>query len=164
MRARRVRVERRDSAATGGHGISRMSGEAGRGDSLRMATSMPPALTLRAVANSRNSRPLRSRLRTKTGMASGSRLHWRRSFWRLLAFMLTRPQRVQIAIKSTQTAKSAGKVRRNRSKPRCSRAQYGQNLNRSGVSRHLIHLLFTRRGVQTNPNHGVKVQSFATLG
>ena len=46
---------------------------------LRTANNIPPALTLRAVANSRNSFPFSSRLRTKTGMARGSRGHFRLS-------------------------------------------------------------------------------------
>src|SRR4029077_2691547 len=48
------------------------------------ATSIPPALILRAVANSRNSLPFSSRLRTKTGIAKGSRLHFRLSVSGLL--------------------------------------------------------------------------------
>lgn len=48
---------------------------------------MPPALTLRDVANSRLSRPLLSWLRTKTGIASGSLDHLRRSFTGLRSAM-----------------------------------------------------------------------------
>jgi hypothetical protein len=50
-----------------------------RGKERRRAIKAPPAETLRAVANSRASLPFSSRLRTKTGMASGSRGHLRRS-------------------------------------------------------------------------------------
>jgi hypothetical protein len=49
------------------------------GKERRTATSAPPAEILRAVANSRNSFPFSSRLRTNTGMARGSRVHLRRS-------------------------------------------------------------------------------------
>jgi hypothetical protein len=66
-------------AARGALGISSRT-LAERGKERRTATRAPPAETLRAVANSRNSLPLSSRLRTKTGMASGKRIHWRRSF------------------------------------------------------------------------------------
>jgi hypothetical protein len=61
------------------------------GNTLRMATSIPPALTLSAVANSRNSLPLPSRLRTKTGIAKGNLVHLRRSVARLDRFMQTFP-------------------------------------------------------------------------
>jgi len=139
VRARKVRVDRRVRAVTGGQGISRVSGEAGRGESLRMATSMPPALTLSAVANSRNSRPLRSRLQTKTGMASGSRLHWRRSFWRLLAFMLTRPQ----ASTGCQTAPKLPNLR-----PKCGETggndgAFGRNTGKTLEDRALAGFSFT---------------------
>jgi hypothetical protein len=49
------------------------------GKERRTATSAPPAEILRAVANSRNSFPFSSRLRTNTGMARGRRVHLRRS-------------------------------------------------------------------------------------
>src|SRR5581483_12103934 len=45
----------------------------------RTATRAPPAETFNAVANSRNSLPLSSLLRTKTGIASGNLGHCRRS-------------------------------------------------------------------------------------
>jgi len=45
----------------------------------RSAIKAPPAETFSALANSSNSLPFSSRLRTKTGMARGSRLHLRRS-------------------------------------------------------------------------------------
>src|SRR5581483_6143705 len=60
----------------------------GKGGGIRrIATSIPPALTFRAVANSRNSFPLPSRLRTNTGIASGSLVHLRRSFLGRSLFM-----------------------------------------------------------------------------
>src|ERR1700716_1187799 len=55
------------------------------------ATSIPPALILSAVANSRNSLPFSSRLRTKTGIAKGSRLHFRLSASGLLWFTQNPP-------------------------------------------------------------------------
>ena len=65
-------------AAKGALGISsRMRADDAR--ERRTANSAPEALMFRAVANSRNSLPFSSRLRTKTGMASGSRGHCRRS-------------------------------------------------------------------------------------
>ena len=65
-------------AAKGALGISRMTCAVG-GKDRRTATRAPPALTFRAVANSRNSLPFSSRLRTNTGMARGNRVHLRRS-------------------------------------------------------------------------------------
>ena len=82
--------QERKCAATGALGISsRIWATAGK--TRRTATSMPPALTFRAVANSRNSFPFSSRLRTKTGMASGSLDHLRRSPAGRTAFMQTFP-------------------------------------------------------------------------
>jgi hypothetical protein len=43
------------------------------------ATNAPPAEIFQAVANSRNSFPVSSALRTKTGIAKGRRSHFRRS-------------------------------------------------------------------------------------
>jgi hypothetical protein len=65
-------------AATGALGISSLIWLT-VGRTRRMATSIPPALTFNDVANSRNSLPFRSRLRTKTGIASGNLVHFRRS-------------------------------------------------------------------------------------
>jgi hypothetical protein len=65
-------------AAKGALGISRMTCAVG-GKDRRTATNAPPALTFRAVANSRNSLPFSSRLRTNTGIARGNRVHLRRS-------------------------------------------------------------------------------------
>ena len=71
------------SAASGALGISnRICVLAAK--PRRTASSIPPALTLRAVANSRNSFPLPSRLRTKTGMAKGNLGHFRLSVCLLL--------------------------------------------------------------------------------
>src|SRR5882762_4870165 len=70
------------------------------------ATSIPPALILRAVANSRNSLPLSSRLRTKTGIAKGSRVHFRLSVSGLLWFTQTPPVRFLTPVSSTSGAKS----------------------------------------------------------
>jgi len=88
VRAFRVRAARgrRAIAATGALGISsRICATAGK--TRRIATSIPPALTFSEVANSRNSLPLSSLLRTKTGIASGSRAHLRRSLADLPPFM-----------------------------------------------------------------------------
>jgi hypothetical protein len=85
--ARRLReaLGKAARAANGALGISsEMAAEGPR--TRRTATSMPPALTLRAVANSRHSLPLSSRLRTKTGIASGNRTHLRRSPRTLFVF------------------------------------------------------------------------------
>lgn len=80
-RARKVRAARGRpvAAASGALGISSMTCAA-FGKERRTATNAPPALTFNAVANSRNSLPFSSRLRTKTGIANGSRVHFRRSF------------------------------------------------------------------------------------
>ena len=90
--ARRSREARGSSATadTGALGISSwMTASAGR--TLRTATSMPPALTFRAVANSRDSLPSLSRLRTNTGMAKGRRDHLRRSVWGRAVFKRAAP-------------------------------------------------------------------------
>jgi hypothetical protein len=90
--ARKVReaLGNKATAATGALGISsRIWATAGR--VRRIATNIPPALTFRAVANSRNSLPFPSRLRTKTGIASGNLAHFRRSFRPLAPFMQTSP-------------------------------------------------------------------------
>src|SRR5207244_2588307 len=78
------------NAATGALGISRRIW-ATAGNARRIATNIPPALTLRAVANSKKSLPFPSRLRTKTGIASGNRVHFRRSVDALVPFMQTSP-------------------------------------------------------------------------
>ena len=69
------------SAAAVAKGALGISSEtcAESGKERRTATSAPPAEILRAVANSRNSFPFSSRLRTNTGMARGRRVHLRRS-------------------------------------------------------------------------------------
>jgi hypothetical protein len=78
------------NAATGALGISsRIWAIAGR--TRRIATNIPPALTFRAVANSRNSLPFPSGLRTNTGIANGNLAHFRRSFRPLAPFMQTSP-------------------------------------------------------------------------
>ena len=64
---------------SGALGISSKK-RAARGNRRRTATRIPPALMLRAVANSNASLPLPSLLRTKMGIARGSRFHRRRSF------------------------------------------------------------------------------------
>ena len=80
-RARSVRAALGSAAvlASGALGISSKTCADGGGE-RRTATSAPPAQMLSAVANSRNSLPFSSRVRTKIGMAKGSRTHWRRSF------------------------------------------------------------------------------------
>jgi hypothetical protein len=47
------------------------------GKQRRTATNAPPAETFKAVANSKDSFPSSSRLRTKMGIASGRRGHFR---------------------------------------------------------------------------------------
>jgi hypothetical protein len=64
--------------AKGALGISSVTC-AESGKERRTATRAPPAETFRAVANSRNSFPFSSRLRTNTGIANGRRVHLRRS-------------------------------------------------------------------------------------
>src|ERR1700682_1658908 len=66
------------AVANGALGISSETG-AESGKERRTAPSAPPAEILRAVANSRNSFPFSSRLRTNTGIARGRRVHLRRS-------------------------------------------------------------------------------------
>jgi hypothetical protein len=69
------------SAAAVAKGALGISSEtcAESGKERRTATKAPPAEILRAVANSRNSLPFSSRLRTNTGIARGRRVHLRRS-------------------------------------------------------------------------------------
>src|SRR5215467_12247479 len=83
MRMARARSVRDDfgneaEAARGALGISSRT-RADWGRARRSAINAPPPPMLSAVANSRNSLPLSSRLRTKTGMASGKRSHLRDS-------------------------------------------------------------------------------------
>lgn len=81
VRARRMReaLGNAEVETSGAQGISRMTCvESGK--QRRKATKAPPAEMFNAVANSSVSLPLSSRLRTKTGMASGRRGHFRRSF------------------------------------------------------------------------------------
>jgi hypothetical protein len=89
MRIARARSVRDDfgneaEAARGALGISRRT-RADWGKARRSAIRAPPPPMLSAVANSRNSLPLSSRLRTNTGIAKGRRSHFRSSrsalFW-----------------------------------------------------------------------------------
>jgi hypothetical protein len=83
--ARRVRVDRGRAApsAKGALGISNRTDPDNVGE-RRTTTKAPPALILRAVANSNRSLPFSSRLLTNTGIERGNRTHLRRSFsgWR----------------------------------------------------------------------------------
>jgi len=72
-------------AAKGALGISSKTCAAS-GNERRTATRTPPAETFNAVANSKNSLPFSSRLRTNTGIASGKRGHLRRSVSALRRF------------------------------------------------------------------------------
>src|SRR5271163_2060053 len=78
--ARRFRAAfgRPANAARGALGISRETWPA-EGMERRTATNIPPAETLRAVANSRYSLSDSAPLVTKTGIAKGKRGHCRRS-------------------------------------------------------------------------------------
>ena len=79
-RARRIREAPGKVAAeaSGALGISnRTCDESGR--ERRTATRAPPAEMFKAVANSNKSLPFSSRVRTKTGIASGKRSQLRRS-------------------------------------------------------------------------------------
>jgi hypothetical protein len=84
------------------------------GKTRRIATNIPPALTFSAVANSRNSFPLLSRLRTKTGIANGSRVHFRRSVSRPAPFMQSSP----LFAKQAPEAHHGPNLRSNRSEIR----------------------------------------------
>src|SRR5207253_5874186 len=81
------------------------------------ATSIPPALILRAVANSRNSLPFSSRLRTKTGIAKGSRLHFRLSVSGLLSITQAPPVPFLTPVSSISGAKSGNKSGTTGTKP-----------------------------------------------
>ena len=91
--ARRFRMTLGNSAiaANGALGISSPTC-ATEGIERRTATSMPPAETLRAVANSRNSCSASVWLLTKTGMAKGNRGHRRRSTFGAASFTHTPSQ------------------------------------------------------------------------
>src|SRR6202158_2804121 len=69
----------------GAAGVSRRTC-AESGKERRTATSAPPAEMFNAVANSNNSFPSSSRLRTKMGIASGRRGHFRVSISGLRPF------------------------------------------------------------------------------
>ena len=70
-------------SAKGALGISNRTDPDNVGE-RRTTTKAPPALILRAVANSNRSLPFSSRLLTNTGIERGNRTHLRRSFsgWR----------------------------------------------------------------------------------
>src|SRR5207302_3375921 len=91
----RVTVGRAAKAAKGALGISSETC-AVEGMERRTATSIPPAETLRAVANSRNSLSASVLLRTKTGMAKGKRGHCRRSAVGVLPFTPTHTPSCQV--------------------------------------------------------------------
>jgi hypothetical protein len=88
--ARRVRdaLGRAARAARGALGISSETSTA-PGRDRRTATSIPPADTLRAVANSRNSLSSSILLLTNTGIARGRRAHRRRSALGVFGFTHT---------------------------------------------------------------------------
>jgi len=87
VRARRVREAFGNELpeTNGALGISRET-RAESGKERRTATRAPPAEILRAVANSNDSFPSSSRLRTKIGIASGKRGHFRFSISGFLCF------------------------------------------------------------------------------
>jgi len=134
--ARNVREARGSdaNAATGALGISRRIC-AMAGSIRRIATSIPPALTFKAVANSRNSLPLPSRLRTKTGIASGNRAHLRRSFPAVAPLMQTFPSLSPPSDRSTSGAKSQANTVRNRQRKPESRHLRPRNRQGNGSMR-----------------------------
>lgn len=87
VRARKVRdaLGNELPETKGALGISKET-RAESGKERRTAINAPPAEMLRAVANSNNSRPSSSRLRTKIGIASGKRGHFRFSISGLCRF------------------------------------------------------------------------------
>ena len=103
------------------------------GKERRTTTKAPPAEMLMAVANSSESLPLPSRARTKTGMASRNRVHFRSSFFDKLrgtcnirqsgVLALVRPHLMGQTWESTKNA-------RGRSKPRHWQANYPSSLTR----------------------------------
>src|SRR5207237_7141817 len=117
MRTDRVRTVREAlgrpaAVARGALGISSETC-AESGKERRTATSAPPAETFRAVANSRNSFPFSSRLRTNTGIANGRRVHLRRSISGLRRFNpapLETNVRPKVPHLGGQTAHASGKT------------------------------------------------------
>lgn len=78
------------------------------GNERRTATSAPHAETFKAVANSNNSLPSSSRLRTNTGMASGRRGHFRRSVSALRGFKQALSDKIWHISSRTLWANAAG--------------------------------------------------------
>ena len=131
----------------------------------RIATSIPPALTFKAVANSRNSLPLPSRLRTKTGIASGNRAHFRRSFPALAPFMQTFPSQLAPCHQEHLRGQMSGKYR---SETRKENQIPPSRTAKPARKREFAALLFAlhsafRKPAQRTPKL-TKVQAFATLG
>ena len=149
------------NAATGALGISsRICAIAGR--ARRIATSIPPALTFKAVANSRNSLPLPSRLRTKTGIASGNLAHFRRSLPALSTVHADLSIALSVTSGSTLGAKCPAKFRgQTRQEHRvCARLRL-QNQQSSGVSRACyLRFLFAFAEIQPSAPQAIKSASF----
>src|SRR5271169_2610179 len=134
------------------------------GSIRRIATSIPPALTFKAVANSRNSLPLLSRLRTKTGIARGNRAHLRRSFPALAPFMQTFPSLsppptgAHEGPNLRQTPYETGKGNQN---PAISDRETRKEAGVCGAS---VRLTFGFGKPAERAPRLAKVQAFATLG
>src|SRR3979411_1300124 len=107
----RMLREARGSPANVARGALGISSEtcADNASARLTATSIPPALILRAVANSRNSLPLSSRLRTKTGSAQSDRPHLRLPVSGLLWFTQTPSVPFLTPVSSISGAKSGNK-------------------------------------------------------
>ena len=142
MRARSVRdaLGRLVVAARGALGISSKTCADG-GKERRTATRAPPADTFSAVANSRKSLPLSSRLRTNTGIASGSLGHFRRSisgFRRFKFIPSNRKLTLQLRHLSCQTAQLP--LSNFRPAPQILASASSNSLHRSCV--HCVRLFF----------------------
>lgn len=166
VRARRLREAwgKAAKAASGALGISRVTG-AVKESCRRTATSIPPALTFSAVANSRDSFPCSSRLRTKTGIASGSRAHFRRSLRGF--FALTRTSWRGLTTSSTgapRGPKPGRKVGENGTIPDQGVRSVAEIRNKTGNSVRDVRSSFALGGAVGPGLHHSEVQRFATLG
>jgi len=98
VRARKIReaLGKEFPETSGALGISsKTCAESGK--ERRTATNAPPAEMFKAVANSNDSLPSSSRLRTKMGIAKGKRGHFRSSFSGLCRFKRT-PQNLNLVM------------------------------------------------------------------
>jgi hypothetical protein len=150
-------------APTGALGISNSTWVA-PGSNLRTATSIPPALTFKAVANSRNSLPLSSWLRTKTGMAKGNLAHFRRSAPILGVLIQSSPKWASGSSKHLSGQNLAKASARGRRKPESAAASTPKPAVPPDIALTGIALPVDETDRRPAHDSPAKVKGFATLG